>query len=369
MADLRGHDDRPVHGLDRRDDREHHDPGVAARSRRQCRHGVVGPQRLQHHVRRPARVDGAARGPVRAQAVLHRRHVGLHDWVAALRVGKLDRRADRLPRVAGDRRGDARAARAGHDRTRLPARAARARSGADGRRGQPRRRDRPPPRRPAGGVRELALDLRDQRSGGADRDSACDSRDARDLRPDRRHEGRLGRDGPDRRRGVLPHLRPGRGELGGLGVDRDRPAAERSRGAGRGVRSLPAVGAIADAHALAGSKPAVHGRERGDAAVRGRRDGHAVPGGDRLREPVGLLADRGRARDHADRRAGPGGFAAGGPPRRPAPAPRHGDPRTRVHGHRARVARRRPSRPRPTIWRCCRRWCSSGSGWGPRSRP
>ncbi len=50
--------------------------------------------------------------------------------------------------------------------------------------------------------------------------------------------------------------------------------------------------------------------------VRDRCDGHAVPGGDRVREPVGLLADRGRPGDHADRGAGHGGLAPRGPPRR-----------------------------------------------------
>ena len=55
-------------------------------------HGLVGAERLQHHVRGAARVDGTARGPVRPAPVLPARHDDLHGRVAALRAVVVGRR-------------------------------------------------------------------------------------------------------------------------------------------------------------------------------------------------------------------------------------------------------------------------------------
>ncbi|CAA9537824.1 MAG: Uncharacterized MFS-type transporter, partial [uncultured Thermomicrobiales bacterium] len=155
--------------------------------------------------------------PLRSQALVPRRHRRLHPHLRGGRPGQLGRAADRDARDPGPGGGLHPAALALLDLRGLPARGAR-----------PRARDlvgdlglrpgaRPGRRRPARRVRQLELDLPDQR---ADRDRRLPGHLVRRPRVARhlRHRGhRRSRHGADHRRDREPDLRPDRGRRAGLG--------------------------------------------------------------------------------------------------------------------------------------------------------
>ncbi len=152
----------------RRDDRQHRIPGHRALVPRHVDlDPVVGTERLQHRVRGVPGRGRSDRRPARAPADVHLRRRAVLGRVAAVRVGAVAGRADRLPSGAGARRRVARAGVAGARAERVPAGASRARRRAvvGGRRG--RRRARPLARRRARLDRRLATRVPRQHSRSA----------------------------------------------------------------------------------------------------------------------------------------------------------------------------------------------------------
>ncbi len=144
-------------GVRGRDDRQHRVPGHRALlSRRVDRVVVVGPERLQHRVRRVPDRGGPVGGPGRPAARVHRRASSCSRSPPRCARSPGPPARSPLSRAAGARRRDARPLLAGAGAGRVPARSppARRRAAVGRRRGG--RGARPVARRAPGGRRQLA---------------------------------------------------------------------------------------------------------------------------------------------------------------------------------------------------------------------
>ncbi len=341
VAGAARHHGRRLHGVPRRDDRQRRVPVDGGRlPRGLAERALVGPQRVQHRLRRGAGARRPDRGPAGPAADLLRRPVAVPRRLGPLRPRARLRVPDRGARRAGARRrgADPDLARAGP--ARVPARAARrgherlggGRRGGGGHRTVARRRAHRRGRLALGLLRQP-----DRRPGRAARAAAP----GRPRGPGERRAPRRARRHPAGRRrrgGGAGHHQGAR-----LGLDRRAGADLLARRRLRAGRAGRAGAAPSGAHPRAGAAadPLVHGGQRGDAAPLGRLLRAAAGERPVPHAGVGLLRAGGGLRRHA-RSAGRGG--RGGhrrPDHRAARAARRAAPRDDRGGGRL------PRLPRP----------------------
>ena len=225
---------RPRH-LRRRAQPDDRQRGAAAHHPDLPGDGRSGPARAHDVHAGAGRLHAGDRLPDRSpgdQARLPRLGRAVHPVHGALRARAHHGRADRLPRPPGDRRRDGDAARHGDHLPDGPAPRARRRDGDVRAAGAGRPDDRPGPGRLPGGRRRLAADL-PARDAGRDRGRAVRHGDPPRDAAQARHDVRLGRLRPGRRRvlggagGAL--TRPGRWLVRAAP---GRPLADRGGGSG-----------------------------------------------------------------------------------------------------------------------------------------
>ena len=198
---------------------------------------LVGPERLQHRLRRvPHRLRTADR-PAGPPPRVRDRRAALHRRVRALRGGTVRRAARGRPGRAGARRRPARARVARAGRRGLPGRAPGARDRPVGRLGRRGGRRRAAHRRRAGAARRLALGLPGQPPVRRGRAVGLAQPPGREPRAGAASRPRPRRRGPDGRRARAPH--PRHRQERGLGLD--QPPGRRHAGRrGRALRRLRA---------------------------------------------------------------------------------------------------------------------------------